>query len=265
MDTIANLLRDLGPFEEGQFNIVKDLFPSFAFNSRDMCDGTAQFVVVQGPDVSNASNKESNLSVICAVGINYSQTDRTEPCPTSLEHYLNRADSVCDHDLHRDMRDPLDLSLAAYNRNTTAWVAPEQNRGLPSKCKAYASDSALAGLAFQTSDGVFVLDDYILVISNFSPFLTKDLWGNFSANQSKGLLDAWPPRRHLDPLVELLRDRVDLWVGHSKDSVWKPFWTLREQKKLDPWILTFNLSGLGLVAIKATKNDPNSREHPLYR
>jgi len=134
-----------------------------------MCDGTAQFVVIQGPNVGNPTrtlDPELSLPVICVVGSNYYQREPPQPPRTSLEHFLSLADPVIDPDLYRGMRNTLDLSLAAHNRNRSAWNARSKCYELPSKCEAYGSRSALAAVTVETCVGVFVRDDYILVVTN---------------------------------------------------------------------------------------------------
>ena len=110
--------------------------------------------------------------------------------------------------------------------------------------------------------GVFVRDDYILDVTNLSLFITIDDWTQFSVGQSKELLKAWSLPKHLDPLAELLGDRVDLWVGHGKVSVWKYFWSWREKKKLNPWILTSNLSLRTLRDDRKAGTAPKNTDYP---
>jgi hypothetical protein len=126
--------------------------------------------------------------------------------------------------------------------------------------------SALAAVTVETPVGVFVRDDYILDVTNLSPFITIDDWTQFSVGQSKELLKAWSPPKHLDPLAELLGDRVDLWVGHGKVSVWEYFWSWRK-KKLNPWILTSNLSLRTLRGDRKAGTAPKNTDYhdPRYR
>jgi hypothetical protein len=265
METLANLLRDLTTFELSQFNLAKKAYITLSAACLSMCEGTAQFVVIQGPNVGTPTriiNSKIRLPVICAIGSNYYQRDLPKLPSAVLEHFLNLADPVRDHDLYRGMRNTLDLSLASHNRNTSAWVARLNSDDLPSKCKAYGSKSARAGVTVNTPAGVFVRDDYILIVTNVSPFITIDDWTSFSVGQSKELLKAWPPTNHLDPLATLLGDRVDLWVGHGKTSVWGHFWKWREQKKLAPWILTSNLSTRTLRDNRKSGTAPKNTDYP---
>jgi hypothetical protein len=221
-------------------------------------------VIVQAPNVGNAKETEQDLPVICVVGSNYYQMKRKNPCPTNLKHYLSTRDSVIDQDLHRHMRNPMDLSLAAYKRNASAWHMPVKNKELPPGCTAYTSNSAISAEVFNKSHGICVRDDYILIIANFSPFITITAWGEMSPAQRDALLNAWPLALHLDPLVELIQRRVDLWVGHGKTLVWNPFWSWREQKGLTPWMLTYNLSRRGIGSIDVAGAKPQNAEYPRY-
>jgi hypothetical protein len=265
MEALANLLSQLSSFELSQFNLAKHAYKTLSDPCLSICEGTAQFVVIQGPNVGNPTrtlNPETRLPVICVVGSNYYQRDQPKPRRTILEHYLSLADPVVDHDLYRGMRNVLDLSLAAHNRNTSAWVSRPTSGDLPSGCESYGSKSALARLTVQTPARVFVRDDYILVISNLSPFITVDYWTNFTVGQSKELLKAWPLTTHLDPLATLLGDRVDLWVGHGKTSVWGDFWKWCQQKKLGAWILTSNLSTTTLRDNRRSGTAPKNTDYP---
>jgi hypothetical protein len=265
METLPNLLRSLSVFELNQFDLARNAYNTFSDPCLSMCEGTAQFVVVQGPCVGKPDrilDPERRLPVICVVGSNYYQRDAPTPRRAILDHFLSLADPVVDHDLYRGMRNTLDLSLAAHNRNRSAWIDRPNSDDLPSECKAYGSKSALAGLTVETPAGIFVRDDYILVVTNLSPFITIDDWTNFSVGQSKELLKAWPPTNHLDPLAGMLGECVDLWVGHGKVFVWQRFWSWRESKKLKPWILTSNLSLRTLRDDRKAGTAPKNTDYP---
>jgi hypothetical protein len=259
MDTVANLIRTLSTFELKQFDLARRVYTAFSPSCLSMCAGTAQFVVVQGPNVGNPTriiDQEMDLPVICVVGSNYCQKAPVKHNRTMLQHFLNLTDPVIDNELYRGMRNTLDLSLAAHNRNSSAWTARQNSDDLPTKCEAYGSESALKGVSI----GAFVRDDYILVISNLSPFITIVAWTKL--NQRDDLLEAWKPEYHLDALVDLIGKQVDLWVGHGKTSVWERFWTWREPKQLNPWILTSNLSQWTLIDYRKAGIAPKNTDYP---
>jgi hypothetical protein len=254
MDSFSNLVNCLEPFENEQFNILKQELngrtdiPWAVFDGQtQILNGGIQFVSLKRA-VRKAESE--NCSVIGTIGINYHQEkpdQGVDPKEGGFTRYLsNTIDDYPDE----GMRDALNFTLSAYTRNTNYWT----------------------GKFRWASKGVEVSEDYILVVTNLSPFITAERWGDYKGNAKlavTSLLKIWKPERHLERLVQLLSGRVDLWVGHgnvveSKFNALCKAWP----DHLTPWLKTYNLSAgysSGLEVMKKAQLQKNHRYHDLFK
>ena len=167
-------------------------------------NGAVQFVVLQEPP---RADKYRSLPVICVVDINYSQDPKNFwnkwnpylPSSTNL-----KIPTIQDFGLGRSIRNPLDLTLAAYGRDQTAWEQPARGNEPSSTIPAYASRRALLNcLQFKAKFGVLMRFDYILIATNLLPFIANLSWSKCikqNGNPCGALEQLWYPVWHLDAL-----------------------------------------------------------------
>jgi hypothetical protein len=194
--------------------------------------------------------------VISVIGINYHQNKedlKTDRRAFRFQPYLGTVD---DRDPPEKpvmgMRKALDFTLSAYTRNAASWKE-ERHRWKRKVCRF---SSAIESPP----------TEYILLVTNLSPFITKDQWGKIETNKTKSLLSTWDYNRHLAPLARLLSGRVDLWVGHGSDAVWWDFYVLSEAmpNELTPWLVTYNLSSEGISGLTQMKIAQSKKDHPYH-
>lgn len=189
-------------------------------------NGEVQFFSVE--HASPTTPEDIDLPVIVGVGINYGQTPRPLVSSYPERHLLTqKGHLVEDKPPAIGMRHAVDATCNAYQSNWTLW-----------RDYGYAPSVRLPTIS----------EDYILIATNFCPFLTKVEWTQnpplppIPAEEKTKLLDAsWPPH-HLDDLHAHLNGSVDLWVGHGKVAVWQPFAYWRRMRGISNWLLSANLS-----------------------
>jgi hypothetical protein len=173
--TFSTLKSSLEELEQKAFAELLAL-PEASTAISNGASGEVQFFVVQKP--SEADHNEP-LPVVVAIGNNYTQSKRSS---LPLDHYIQTATSktawVEDSKLGMDMRRPLEFAWSACLRNPSSWTS--------------GPHPAASALVSQPST-------YILVVSNFSPFLTKSLWMDLKRRERDALLAMWPPLKHLNP------------------------------------------------------------------
>ncbi|MDB6175494.1 MAG: hypothetical protein JWL59_4805 [Chthoniobacteraceae bacterium] len=212
-------------------------------------NGGIQFVSIEpGKNTCRATNAshaeefwvddDRELPLIVGIGINYGQG----PQCTSFPSFQPWMPSIID--FAPEMRRAADGAMAAYRRNAVEWTSSATKTGPRASHVPHLS----AG------------DDYILVATNFCPFITLKQWGRHSSSQSKALLSAWPSALHLDALYKLIGGDVDLWMAHGINH-WKEFDLWRARLSISNWMKTYNLSGLGSANMAKAK----LKNHPLYR
>ena len=238
MDTFKQLESKLTVFEKEQFkNLQKQLagkkLPAAA-------QGAVQFVVLVTDD-----HKENNqlLPVVVAVGINYYQCKKTDGI---LKPWLQ--DTVAEK--APGMLRATDCAIESYRRNKTAW-----ENGIIQGVGPYAGRG--------TKD--WMGDNYILIATNISPFITQKSWSKHNETEQSEMIKIWDYRQHLNALHQLLGNQVDLWVGHGKGYVWPIFQEWRERCGINNWMITYNLSGFGMVGMQKAKINCKNSYHPLYR
>ena len=187
-----------------------------------IANGYAQFFSIEPFDPP-----ERDVPLVVAVGINYDQY-----LPGSLpklDHWLHSR-----HPFGRSwvvdktwpvMRRALDVALAGYLSAPSTWEANK-----------YASSKSLLPPHWHKMRAP---QDYILAMTNISPFLSQKQWTEHSSVERRDALKAWDPNQHICDLISMLGDDVDLWVVHGIGEVWPRF---NRTSCIKNWILTPNLS-----------------------
>ncbi len=236
MNTYNTLVIALEGFEARHFTSLASRSPTL---NQELVNGDVQFLCVQ-PPVDKDLGKPHH--VIVAIGINYFQLpDKVDP-PVLKRHLADSDGQPTVKDIYtkEDMRHPLNYTLEAHHRKATRWTE--------------------GGFA---SDHICRFKDYILVVTNFSPFITRSRWLDIKpAAHRKKILELCN-FCHLDDLVELIDHHggAELWIGHGSATVWNRFDAFRQRHDLQRWINTYNLSGLGIIAMKRAKKDKRYRLH----
>lgn len=240
MDTFANLEQKLQKFEDRQFGginctpAVKGGLPAAAIH------GGVQSIALD----NSTSSSCAPLPVVVAVGINYYQCTTAMTWP-HFAHWLGATSSgtptVRDNILV--MRNVTDFAIKAFWRNRPAWSSLGQaSTGIPS-----------------------MREGYHLVAMNLSPFITQKRWSSISLRNQSAILAAWPWQLHLDECLRRLGSVADLWIGHGTTHVTPLFHSWLLANSLPNWMLTYNLSGLGLGNMRKTVKNVAHRYHNLYK
>jgi hypothetical protein len=139
------------------------------------------------------------------------------------------------------------MCLAAYNRNKDSWHHPHTYWKAISE--RFASNDATSRLGLEGWDPTEHESDFILIMTNFSPFITRLEWQALVQARPRGcseLVDRWPATAYLDDLYDAIGDSVDLWMGHSAVDgtrwVWPGFEHFVRRRGIQEWMLTPNLS-----------------------
>jgi hypothetical protein len=188
-------------------------------------------------------DKNGKRLLIVAVGINYGQSPTTTPPSSLVSHLLKKngpASWVVDNGSPAT-RNALDEALRQFDGNAQTWWN-----------NSYASPTVKPAelcLGGQPRP-------YILVCTNLSPFLSQLTWGRHSpAHQQAALAGSvWNPNHHLCDLIGELGADVDLWVVHGIKHVWPTF--DKASRCISNWLMTPNLSRLGLLSMKTFWNRP---------
>jgi hypothetical protein len=240
MESAARLLNDLSAYEDKWACTAAAKARSGLLRA----NGTVQFVSLQP---AKKGSIHVPAPVVVAIGINYDQGAN----PSSLLRWLRDEKGVADgvSDCYwlsgSDMRTALDCALDAWRKNPSAWMHPICGQ-------AHAS-------AMPPS-----WNDYILIATNLSPFITDKQWTGLRPSEQRALRAAWSSSSHLDDLAALLHERVDLWVGHGIDHVWSDFLKWVARHRIRSWQLSYNLSAQGLANMKRARASKTHVRHMLF-
>jgi hypothetical protein len=220
--------------------------------------GSVQSYVIDG------LRTEARLPVICAVGVNYTQENKSasnaDAGVAPLVPYAGQG--ITGVGRQTRCRAAVISVLNAYQRNRNAWVSrpPEDPR---SPMGYYGSADALSKMPAQVQDGHF-----ILIMTNVCPFITTKRWGKQRADVSRRLLQSGQRYSTLDRLYVTLGPSVDLWIGHSAlggtEWVWRAFASFIERNAIKEWLLTFNMSPQAHLWFERTYRAPKHRLFPWY-
>ena len=156
------------------------------------------------------------------------------------------------------------LAIAAFNRNKIAWLNSPSSTKYKSPSGTFASSASAADT---------VVGDFILVMTNLSPFITKSKWQDQIKQTPKAcryILETWPNTRYLDDLFLAFGESIDLWIGHSSihgtDWVWPDFLKLMTRWNSKNWLLTPNLSAMAAnLHFKGQFTKETHALFPLFR
>jgi hypothetical protein len=255
MDTYQNVHRTL-------LDLERQFFPAAAVAlaaPSECVTGGIQFAALD----SCHCQSQRMLPVVCVLGINYTQEARTAASFYCYTGGIGSGIIKVDAGLTGCRKAVADL-VKAYNRNVEAWLSTGLVRFDPSvgEVGPFGSPSATAGIS----------EDFILVMTNRSPFITGLKWQEQVAATSRecdALLNAWPNNEYLNDLYSQLGKSVDLWIGHSAIDGTKwvfPFFrALITRYNIKAWLLTPNVSSQTSLNIRRYFSSPGHRLYPLFR
>jgi hypothetical protein len=255
METYQNVKEILLNLERQNFPHAQTAFAAPC----ELITGGIQFAAL---DTYHCQRQE-RLPVVCAFGINYTQQSKVAPAFYSYRGRKGGAAILVDAK-STGSRNAIACLIAAYNRNTTAWLSKgsvnfDQSRR---EVGPFGTCSATAGIS----------NDFILVMTNRSPFLTGRAWQieakkNRSACQS--LLNAYPNQHYFSQFFSQLGCAIDLWIGHSAIDgtawVFPYFRDLVRSYNVKKWLLTPNISSRTSLNIRKNFSVQRHRLHELFR
>lgn len=149
--------------------------------------GTVQFGAIDGLHRANTTE----LPVVVTIGINYTQggtASETELVPYSSPR--DRPGTLRD----TGSCEAVAIALAAFNRNRTAWLTSSSLGTFKSPNGAFVSSASAADK---------VAGDFVLVMTNLCPFITKLSWQEQVRKTPQAFryaLDTWPNTPYLNDL-----------------------------------------------------------------
>lgn len=207
--------------------------------------GSVQF----GSLDSRHQHTNRELPIVAAIGINYTQggieaASRLVPYESSKDKPGTVRATGSYH--------AAATAIAAFKRNRAAWLG------------TFASNA-------QAADAVG--DDFILLMTNLSPFVTKLRWQEQARRTPatcRYLLERWPNTGYLNELFGAVCASTALWIGHSSiygtDWVRPEFLRLMERWNVTNWLLTPNLNGMATqLHFKRAFAKPGHPLFPLFR
>jgi hypothetical protein len=252
MDTFNNLWRKLDPFERNYFSVVSAV-PRASLPPRPIY-GAVQFVAIQFVAIQSVRSCDFNARypVVVAVGSNYTQSHRAVRQRRFTPFLTDACGNPTIVDPVWGMQQATKFSLESYRRNGPRWLSP----------KAISTSPHAKGRL-----PIPVNQDFILVAANLSPFITTIPWGNIPPSVRQNILGIWPYTNHLHGLFQLIGNNVDLWIGHGRCDplIWITFKSWVLGLNIANWMTTFNLSGLGLRAMRNAQSNPTQTYYPLFR
>ena len=218
---------------ENKYSQIPATVPTGAAN------GYTQFFSCE--NVTQESPVDQDCIVICGVGINYYQGAPHRAYPDIKPWlYTYTGGNSWVEDYAPRMRQALDKNIATYQMNSAGWHA-----------NGYASSPNLLRHLNPAKK-----NPYILIATNMSPFLTQRRWAEHSNSDQNAILNLLGPNDHLCPLIQALGHKIDLWVVHGKQEVWPRFDNNSCPGGFSNWMLTHNLSGLGMRWISSFWKTP---------
>jgi hypothetical protein len=203
---------------------------------------------------------QERLPVVCAFGINYTQQRNVA---ATFHSYIGGAAILVDAKL-TGSRNAIACLIAAYNRNTTAWLSNGLINFDPSTGEVgpFGTPLATAGIS----------NDFILVMTNRLPFLTGRPWqilAKMNPSGCKSLWTTYPNQYYFNQFFSQLGDAIDLWIGHSAIDgtawVFPYFKALVRKYNVTRWLLTPNISPQAKLNIRRYFSVPGHRLHSLFR
>jgi hypothetical protein len=197
--------------------------------TRGMCNGEVQFASIE--NYSKDASEDENLPIVIGVGINYGQQNK--PSPNFFYQHLRdkKGHATMEDKPGSKMREMMDLTFDEYAAYPKPWydrkLAASQNLIVPQK---------------NPKTGKY---EYILIATNFCPFLTALAWQNkkyWEPYRAELLVQLDGKFTHLDDLEVLLREKA-LWVAHGLGSEVPILFRLwQKQIRVNRWLMTCNLN-----------------------
>lgn len=239
MDTFKNLEVSLHALEVRHLDRLRADF-AWSDDLRACITGAVVFGVID----NRQKKRQEALPVVVAVGVNYTQEDRG-PSTGALYSYEGTGEGPRIVTGTGSVPSAA-AAISAYNRNPSAWEMPvAQYYCGDAGAGPYASHCATAQSGLLCEEPKGLEDGFILIMTNVSPFITRKYWQK-QPEGCKRLIEKWSANDYLDDLASMLRDSVDLWIGHAAKGgtewVWPPFRLFVKRNGLDSWLLTPNLS-----------------------
>jgi hypothetical protein len=255
MDSFSELQEILETYEAERFDDLTERLKPHREVLTSVVQGESQFVTLK-PVLSDRADYEPHVErrVALLLGINYDQNaEEREKNAEERERFFVRylGDSILENPEAPPeldyVRIGIERSLRAFERNEDAWktAALWRRKRLP----IIASPDAVP------------LRDYLIIVANLYPLITRRTWTAKTSAQARELImKVWDPEWHLGPLFEKLRGRVDLFIGHGKGEVWDEFDKWSERLKV-PWLKIYNCGSY----FNPTVSRLEGRGHPWFR
>jgi hypothetical protein len=187
------------------------------------------------------------LPVVVTLGINYTQKkvqipDQSRCKPRHLQVPPHVEDQM------GSFKSSVAAVLKSFNESSSIWKG------------ATLCSSALDAPLLQDQSGS--PKEYHLVLTNLSPWITKQGWSDIAKKYGRNVTAQLLTARSLGGIagsggivpysfehVKELKERLDLekcppevWIGHGINNVWEHFVILMEQVCIKKWMLAWNLS-----------------------
>lgn len=174
---------------------------------------------------------DNDLPIVVTLGINYTQGTNKIPDQSPSFSKAARAGLPLVEDNVTSTFEQ--KCINSFNLNPTIWQR-----------------SCLASLGMRSP--ILPGKDFHLVMTNLSPWITKDSWASdIDAAPAADLLVSPPhysrasslpanPFDHLDDLCNTLGDNVTLWIGHGLKVVSSHFRLFTQRNRIGKWLLTAN-------------------------
>ena len=238
MNTFQILENELARLEQRHFDRLRAEFRPTA-QLLSCINGQVQFFALD----KYQSNLLEPLSVVCAVGVNYTQG---QPYSGELVHFSASRPSLVVRSTQS--RSATGFVIAAYNRNKTAWTTVPALQP-PSPMCFYGSNEATTRAGLTSLDAGELTDRFILIITNIFPFITQKKWKDQAGSTHEAcedLIRSYPSETHLDDLFHTLGESIDLWIGHSAilgtKWVWPKFSDFLQRHAIQEWLLSGNIN-----------------------
>jgi hypothetical protein len=241
VNTVSRLSERLSELERLYFERLSNSF-RWTDALRSCITGAVQFAVIDSVQRRHALR----LPVVCTVGINYTQGGIGSTDGLVRYHGPGQVPSV---ERATACRPAVALAIAAYNRNTDAWVNPVPGQLPTSPANAYGATTATRDSGLTGDVAADFQDGFILVMTNLCPFITQFEWQRQVKRtplECHNVVNEWPREQYLDDLYQTIGESVDLWIGHSAiygtDWVWPKFLAFTQRNNVANWLLTPNIS-----------------------
>ena len=248
MDTFNNLKDILEPFEEKWFAELSERLQKDKERLKAILQGAVQFVALKRARIGDVRSGQprgdrEKLPVILVTGINYDQHTSSVDLFT---RYLGLS-VVENPEANNDyVRQGISLSFDLLKRNGRYW-----------KKEIELKNGQIEPIV--ASPDAEPLKDYIIVVTNLYPLITKGKWGDYKTRRERAeIISLCQPELHLKSLIEKLAGRIDLFIAHGRGEVWPEFDNWRDSFA-SPWLKTNNFGAYYKAQITNARKSGNPR------